>query len=155
MHYSGSDSFTDVICGLDVTIVGEYRGVLNIRTVKDSDGQAFLAHNNYETIETITNPATGNQLIITANGVFHEQHADQVEGNIWSFTFKDAGTFTLTTPDSTRLLRDRGVVEIRNVFDILGDAQPSGDLLSEELLSIHGPHADESTFCGTFLGQLT
>jgi hypothetical protein len=78
VRYSGTDSSSDTICGLGVTIDFAFSGVLVIRTVKDSDGQAFLAHNNYETVETITNPATGNQIIITANGVFHEQRATHV-----------------------------------------------------------------------------
>lgn len=43
MRYSGSDSFTNTICGLDVTIDTEFHGVFTIRTVKDSGGQAFLA----------------------------------------------------------------------------------------------------------------
>jgi hypothetical protein len=53
-HYSGTDSFTETICGLDLTIDVEFRGVLVIRALKDSDGQAFLAQKNYETVETIT-----------------------------------------------------------------------------------------------------
>lgn len=154
-HYSGTDSFTETICGLDVSIDVEFSGVLTIRTVKDSGGQAFLAHNNYETIETITNPANGQQLLIHANGVFHEQRAEHIEGNVWAFEFLDAGTFTLTDLGGNRLLRDRGVVKIRQIFDTLGDGQPGGELISEVLLSIGGPHATEETFCQTFLGQLT
>ena len=155
MRYSGSDSFTNMICGLDVTIDVEYRGVFTIRTVKDSGGQAFLAHDNHESVETITNPATGNQLIITTNDVFHEQRAKHVDGNAWLFEAVNAGTFTLTTPEGARLLRDRGVIKFRAVFDTLGDGQPGGIQLSEEVLAVHGPHADESTFCSAFLGQLT
>ncbi len=154
-RYSGSDSFTNTICGLDVAVDVEYRGVFTIRTVKNSGGQAFLAHDNHESVETITNPANGNQLIITTNDVFHEQHAKHVEGDAWMFEAVNPGTFTLTTPDGTRLLRDRGVVKFRAVFDTLGDGQPGGILITEEVLAVHGPHADESTFCSTFLGQLT
>jgi hypothetical protein len=154
-RYSGTDSFSDTICGLGVTIDVEFSGVLVIRTVKDSDGQAFLAHNNYATVETITNPATGNQIIITANGVFHEQRATHVSGNLWSFDLQDAGTFTITDLDGNRLLRDRGVVKLRQLFDTLGDSQPGGILITEELLAIHGPHAEESIFCGVVVDQLT
>ena len=71
MRCSGSDSFTNTICGLDVTIDTEFHGVFAIRTVKDSGGQ------------------------------------------------------------------------------------PGGVQISEEVLAVHGPHANESTFCSTFLGQLT
>ena len=155
MRYSGSDSFTNTICGLDVTIDTEFHGVFTIRTVKDSGGQAFLAHDNHESVDTITNPDTGKQLIITTNDVFHEQRAKHVEGNAWMFEAVTAGTFTLTTLDGTRLLRDRGVMKVRAVFDTLGDGQPGGILISEEVLAVHGPHADDSTFCSTFLAQLT
>ncbi len=154
-RYSGTDSFSDTLCGLAITGTVEFNGVLMIRTVKDSDGQAFLAHNNYETVEIITNPATGSQVVLTANGVFHEQRATHVSGNLWSFDILDAGTFTLTDPDGNRLLRDRGVLKIRQVFDTLGDSQPGGVLITEEFLAIHGPHAEESTFCGVVLDQLT
>jgi len=155
VKYSGTDSFTTTDCGLDVSVDVAFNGVLHIRTVKDSDGQAFLAHNNYDTTETITNPANGQQLIIRANGVFHEQRATHIEGDIWAFEFLDAGTFTLSDLDGNVLLRDRGVVKVRQVFDTLGDSQPGGEILSEELLSIAGPHATEDTFCQTYLAQLT
>ena len=155
MHYSGTDSFTDTLCGLAITGTVEFSGVTTVRTVKGSDGQAFLAHNNYETVETITYAATGNKIVFTANGVFHEQRASHVSGTVWSFDFLDAGTFTITDLDGNRLLRDRGVIKIRQLFDTLGDSQPGGILISEELLALHGPHADESTFCNVVLDQLT
>jgi hypothetical protein len=155
LHFSGTDSFTDTICGLDVTVDVEFSGVSVIRTVKDSGGQAFLAHNNFETTETITNPVNGQQLVININGVFHEQRATHVEGTVWAFESIDAGTFTLYDPDGNRLLRDRGVVKLRAIFDTLGDSQPGGVLIVEELLAIHGPHADESTYCNVVLAQLT
>ena len=72
-----------------------------------------------------------------------------------TFEAADAGTFTLTTLDGTRLLRDRGTIKFLGIFDTLGDGQPGGILISEELLAVHGPHADDCTFCGTFLGALT
>lgn len=153
-RYSGTDSFTDTLCGLAITGTVEFSGVVTLRTVKDSDGQAFLAHDNYQFVETITYPATGNQLIITGNGVFLEQHATHISGDVWRFEAQDAGTFTLTDPDGNRLLRDRGVVKLVGVFDTLGDSQPGGILLSEEV-RFHGPHADDSTFCAAVLGQLT
>ena len=151
-RYSGTDSFTATDCGLDVAVQVEFRGVVTIRTVNDSDGQAFLAHDNYESTETITHD--GNQLVLHGNGVFHEQRGRHVEGTIWAFEFIDAGTFTMLDADGNRLLRDRGVIKIRTVVDTLGDSQPGGILLSEELLALHGPHADESTFCTLFLGEL-
>ncbi|MFI7067360.1 hypothetical protein ACIBL3_40650 [Kribbella sp. NPDC050124] len=154
-RYSGSDSFDDTICGLAAHFDVEFSGVVTIRTVKGSDGQAFLAHDNYLTVETVTNPANGQQIVIRANGVFLEQHATHVSGNIWRFEARDAGTFTITDPAGHRLLRDRGVVVLGAVFDTLGDSQPGGVLVVEDPPVFHGPHSDDATFCGVVLDQLT
>jgi hypothetical protein len=154
-HYSGSDSFTDTVCGLDVTIDVEFSGVVVIRTVKDSDGQAFLELNNYEFTETHTNLATGNQLILSGNGVFHELRGTLVEGTVWAFDALDAGMFTVTDPDGNVLLRDRGVVRLHAIFDTLGDSQPGGVLISEDPPVFHGPHSDDAAFCAVYVDQLT
>jgi hypothetical protein len=155
VKYSGSASFNHTICGLDVTNELEFSGVRVIREVKGSDGEAYLAHNNYATVETLTNPDTGRQVIARHNGVFHEQRGTHLGGDIWAFDVLDAGTYTLTTPDGARLLRERGVVKLHQVFDLEGDGQPGGILLSEELTAVNGPHTPESAFCTAFLGALT
>ena len=154
-HFEGTDSFTDTICGVDVINDLVFSGVSIIREVKGSDGQAFLAHNNYATVETITNPDTGKQIIITNNGNFREQRGTHVSGTIWAFDSKDSGTFRITDVDGNLLLFDRGVVALHTVFDTLGDSQPGGEFISEELTAIHGPHADDSTFCAVIIDQLT
>jgi hypothetical protein len=38
------------------------------------------------------------------------------------------------------VLRDRGRLTFRAVFDTLGDGEPGGELIEQELTSISGPH---------------
>ena len=152
---SGDYSFDETICDIDVEIVGSFSVVVINRPVPDSDGQAFFGHTTYEFSEVHTNDDNGHQLLVRGKGVFHETSATHVEGDIWEFEAIDAGTFTLSTADGERLLRDRGVIKLRAVFDTLGDGQPGGEVLVEEVTSIHGPHADDSTFCDVYVAEMT
>jgi len=151
---TGEFSFTEEVCGLEVEINGTFTVVIITREVPNSDGQAFFGHNTYDVLEVHTNPDTGEQVLIRAKGVFHETSAEHVEGDIWRFKAIDAGTFTLSDSDGNRLLRDRGVVRFTVLFDTLGDSQPGGVVLEEEV-TFHGPHADEDTFCNVYVGALT
>ena len=42
--------------------------------------------------------------------------------------------------DGNVVLRDRGRVTFRALLDTLGDGEPGGELLEQELTSISGPH---------------
>jgi hypothetical protein len=152
---SGDYSFGENICGIDVEIAGSFSVVVINRPVPDSDGQAFFGHTTYEFSEVHTNTANDHQLLVRGKGVFHETSATHVEGDIWEFEALDAGTFTISTTDGERLLRDRGVVKFRALLDTLGDGQPGGELLEEEITAVHGPHADDSTFCGVYVAEMT
>ena len=85
-----------------------------IRTVRDSDGQAFSGHSTFQFSETITladdDPATNE--FVTTKGVdnFVEQHATHVSGTVWQFEAISAGTFVVRDADGNVLLRDRGVL---------------------------------------------
>jgi hypothetical protein len=158
-HYSGSDAFDEEICGLEVHLEVTFRGSFHTLPVKGTGGQAFFAHDNYEFREVITvvggDPAT---FVTThGNGVFHEQHATPRpdEGPyVYEFEAIDAGTFTLRDSSGKVLVRDRGVVQLTAVFDTLGDSQPGGVLISEDVV-FRGPHSDDETFCAAFVGALT
>jgi hypothetical protein len=158
-HYSGSDAFDEEICGLEVHLEVTFRGSFHTLPVKGTGGQAFFAHDNYEFREMITvvggDPAT---FVTThGNGVFHEQHATPRpdEGPyVYEFEAIDAGTFTLRDSSGKVLVRDRGVVQLTAVFDTLGDSQPGGVLISEDVV-FRGPHSDDETFCAAFVGALT
>lgn len=158
-HFSGSDSFDEEVCGLDVHIEVTFRGSFHTLPAKGSDGQAFFGHTNYEFREVITlvggDPAT---FVTThGHGVFHEQHATprpELGPYVYEFEAIDAGTFTLRDSSGTVLIRDRGVLQLTAVFDTLGDSQPGGVLISEDIV-FRGPHSDDETFCAAFVGALT
>jgi hypothetical protein len=154
-HYDDSDSFTTENCGIEVSVQIRSTGVFTLWPVKDSDGQAYRGLNNYEDTEHVTNPATGQQLVIHANGVQNINSVRHVEGDIWEFDFVDAGTYTMYDADGTVLLRDRGLVKTRALIDTLGDGQPGGEFISDEPLLIAGPHSTDDAFCTAFLGALT
>jgi len=129
--------------------------VSTIRTVRDSDGQAFSGHSTFQFSETITladdHPATNE--FVTTKGVdnFVEQHATHVSGTVWQFEAISAGTFVVRDADGNVLLRDRGVLQLTAVFDTLGDGQPGGVLISETVV-VRGPHSD--AFCEVVTAEL-
>lgn len=154
-HYSGTDAFDEEICGLDTHLETAFRGHFITRPAKGSD-QAFLAFNNYEFREVITlagNP-TGPYVTTHGNGVFVEQHATHLYGNVYEFEAIDAGSFTLRDSTGKLLIRDRGVVKLTAVFDTLGDNMPGGVLISEDAV-FHGKFSEEDAFCAAFVGALT
>lgn len=155
-HWEGTDSFDVEDCGVVLHIDAAFDGVTTIRVVRGSDGQAFLAHDNYEFSETITladdDPTTNEYVTTHGKGNFVEQHATHLYGDVWRFEAIDAGTFTVRDSDGNVLLRARGVVQLTAVFDTLGDGEPGGVLISEEVV-VRGPHPD--TFCDVVLAELT
>lgn len=140
-HYSFDETESFVECGIaiDAHFVGG--GNFLVREVEGSDGQAYLAHDNYWFEVTWTNADTGAWLLIRGGGVFKEMTATHVEGDIWEFTAMDAGQqFVIEDSDGNVVLRDRGRITFRALFDTLGDGEPGGELLEEEITGIHGPH---------------
>jgi len=155
--YSGTDSFDEPdFCGIAVHFEVEFSGVSKVLPVKDSDGQAFLGFDNYEVSEIIS---TEHGWIRTyGNGAFHEQHATQVEGNVWEFAFIDAGTFRVYDADGTLLLRATGVFKASEQFDTLGDFQPGAvpvEPSTFQVLADNGQKISDSDFCDTVLPELT
>ena len=147
-HYSVTDAFSYSDCGFPVDVEVEGSGLLTIRTVKGSD-QAFLGFDNYEFREVHTNAATGEWFVIRGNGLFRDTSATLIEGNIYEFTIKESGQpFVVEDSSGNVVMRDRGLLQFRAVFDTLGDGEPGGDLLEFELVSIHGPHpGQDADFC--------
>ena len=140
-HYEWSDSGTFVECGLTLHSEASGYGRLLVTEVAGSDGQAFLAHDNYTFRNVLTNTANGEWFLIRGRGMFKEMTGVHVEGNIWEFTAQDVGQpFVIEDSDGDIVLRDRGRVTIRVVFDTLGDGAPGGVTLEEELTGFSGPH---------------
>jgi hypothetical protein len=151
-HIHGEEAETGSFeeCGLtiefDFTVT--FHDVL--REVPGSDGQAFLGHSNFKFRNVLTNAATGEWFVIRGHGLFKEMTARHVEGDIWEFTAHEAGQpFVVEDSDGNVVLRDRGLITRRVLFDTLGDHQPGGIVLEEEITGIHGPHPglDPAAFC--------
>lgn len=136
------DSFTDTRffddCGF--TIRSEFTVGFHvlIRQAPNSDGQAFLGQENIRLYEVLTNPATGEWFVNCTTTTFKEVTARHIDGTVWEFTVHDVGTRVFETSDGQVVLRDSGQVALRAVFDTLGDGQPGGVLLQEEVTGVHG-----------------
>src|SRR5687768_16197773 len=85
-HYSFSESFPDVICGVSVRhdVVGS--GVAHVRVGKGELDTLFFGIDNYEWTDTLTNEANGNFVLIEHNGVVHDIKGTHVEGSIFEAT---------------------------------------------------------------------
>lgn len=120
-----------------------------IREVHGSGGQAFLGHENVTFRTVYTNADTGAWMVIRGKFLFKEMTATHVEGDIWEFTGMDVGQpFTVEGSDGNVVLRDRGRVTYRVLFDTLGDGQPGGEVLESEQTGANGPHpGGDADFC--------
>ena len=111
------------------------------REVPGSDGQAFLAQDNYHFTNVLTNRDTGDWFLLRGQGVLKEKTATQIAGDVWAFTSIEAGQpFVVEDSDGNVIVRDRGMLETRVVIDTLGDSELGGIELKFELLADHGSH---------------
>jgi hypothetical protein len=154
--YSFTDSFDEPdFCGIAVHFEVEGSGVSHVLPVKGSDGQAFLAFDNYEFTEVIT--TQDGSIRTNGNGSFHEQKATHISGDIWEFQFVDAGTFRVYDSDGNLLLRSTGVFKASEQFDTFGDSQPGGEPVPDtfEVVAQHGQSFTDEEFCAAVLPELT
>jgi hypothetical protein len=140
-HYEFADSSSFDDCGFTIESEFTASGHFMLREIEGSDGQAFLGHDNYSYREVLTNPETGAFFVVHGKAMFKELTGQQVEGDIWEFTAQEVGQpFVVEDSDGNVVLRDRGRLTFRALFDTLGDGEPGGELLEQELTSISGPH---------------
>ena len=153
--YEFTDSFDDTLCGIAVHFEVSGSGMFVTHPVKDSDGQAFFGHDNYEFTEVISTDA--GFITTSGNGNFREQKATHIEGTIWEFEALDAGTFRVYDASGDLLAKANGVVKMRQQFDTLGDSQPGGVPVPDtfEVLVEHGQVLSEDEFCAAVLPELT
>jgi hypothetical protein len=135
---SSTDTFSD--CGIEsIEIAHEAHGTFTARALRDSDGQAWLGHNNYTWEDHFRNPANGRSFSLGANGNWREVRGTHLDGDIWAFDWKDSGaTFVLRDQSGSVVWRDRGTISGRDVIDTLGDGEVGGEYLSSDLTSLKG-----------------
>jgi hypothetical protein len=155
-RYDNRGDFDPECPGLDLTVQFRYRGVNAIRNVRGSNGQAFLASDDYRFREVWVDNSTGD-VVITITGAydFEEVSARRVPkasvpedlippeglvGPIYLFREVVQGWDVVRDADGKALYRTRGTVVGRNLFDTLGDSQPGGRSLSFETIKVIGPH---------------
>jgi hypothetical protein len=148
-HYENVEvgSFDD--CGFTIDFESTDSGHFMVREVEGSGGQAFLGHDNYQFRNVLTNPETGALMVVRGHGLFREVTARHVAGDIWEFTANETGQpFVVEDSEGNLVLRDRGRVTFRALFDTEGDGQPGGILLEEEVAGVSGPHPGlDIAFC--------
>jgi hypothetical protein len=153
-HFSFTDSFQDVICGVSVRHDVLVSGVAHLRVGKGDLASAFLSIDKHRVVETLTNEANGNIVRIEHNEVRHDVQATHVSGSIFMFTTIFAGQPILIRDMTGQVVsRDRGVIRQTYLFDTLGDDTPGGLELEQLGLLVSGPHPllpgvfDEEAFC--------
>ena len=153
-HFSFSESFPDVICGVSVRHDVEVSGVGHVRVGKHDLTTAFLGMENYAGTGTLTNEANGNFVTVEHNGLLHDTKATLVSGTTFRFETIESGQPIRIRDMTGRVVaRDRGVIRETYLFDTLGDDTPGGQYLERLRLEVSGPHSmffgdfDEAAFC--------
>jgi hypothetical protein len=146
-EFADTGSFDDCGFSIEYDLTATFHVL--IREVPGSDGQAFIGQENFNFRNVHTNPATGAWFLVRGRELFKEVTARHVEGDIWEFTVHEVGQpFVIEDSNGNVVLRDRGRISIRAVFDTLGDGQPGGILLEEEITGVRGPHPGlDADFC--------
>lgn len=128
-------------CGYEISVDAVESGHLLVREVRGSDGAAYVAHENYRDRYVLTNTATGQWFETRGSGLFKELQGQHLEGTLWEFSVMDAGrTFTVLDSSGRTVLRNRGRVSMRVVFDVGDDRAPGGEVVSVEVLHGSGKH---------------
>jgi hypothetical protein len=140
------------LCGIAVVRDSTFSGTFRVRLDKASDGQAFFQRLNLQFRDTFTNPLNDRSLSFEGKSLTNEVTATHLTGDIYAFTTIEAGQpFVVRDGDGDVVLRDRGVIRHRVVFDTLGDGAPGGTALDDEVIGVGGPHPgfdlSEEAFC--------
>ena len=149
--YADQYTFVDDSCGFPLEVVGEVKGTYRLRQGKGKTASAFFLRDRFTYREVVTNLETGGWFVLRGSGVFNEVKARRVSGTVFEFTAVEAGQpFVIEDSTGTVVVRDRGVLRHRILFDTLGDDVPGGEFVLDLGTSVHGPHpgfADDFPFC--------
>jgi len=151
--YQETSHFRD--CGLRLREDTVGGGHFLVFPIPESNGEAWLGHDNYWFRSVLTNRDTGEYVVVSGRGLFKEMNGTQIEGDIWEFTALEAGQpLVLRDSEGGVLLRLRGVVKYEATFDLLGDGMLGGVLLEANIVHVGGPDPDyEFHFCDV-IGEL-
>src|SRR3954451_14527263 len=109
-HYSASDSFPDVVCGVPVRHDTAVRGVFHIRVGTGDLASSYYFLDNFNGMSIVTNEANGNFVRFEHNGLIHDIKGTRVSGSIFIFTTIVSGQPDAIFDMSGRVVaRDRGV----------------------------------------------
>jgi hypothetical protein len=144
-------AFTYDDCGFPVEVEGLASGQYRIREGKGAEAGTFFLRDTFSYREVHTNLDTGLSFVQRGHGVFNEVQATPLGGTIFEFEAVEAGQpFVIEDSAGNVVVRDRGALRHRIIFDTLGDDEPGGAVLEELGTSVHGPHpgfADDFPFC--------
>ena len=148
-NYANHYEFSYDDCGFPVDVAGDTEQRYRVRSGTGPDAGAFFLHNRYSFTETQTNPETGAFVTVEMHGVYNEIKATRLSGSVFEFVAVDAGQpFSLFDSNGDLVMRDRGSVRLRVVFDTLGDDEPGGEVVTEFEPTLHGPHpSHDADFC--------
>ncbi|TDO27485.1 dienelactone hydrolase family protein [Kribbella sp. VKM Ac-2527] len=139
--YSGTDSYVYDDCGYPVEVQAEFSGSYRVRAGKNGDQSAFFLKDTSSYRETHTNLDTGEWFVVRGQSVTNEIGATRVEGSVFEFVTVVAGQpFVVEDSSGNVVLRDRGAVRYRTLFDTGGDGEPGGTFLEFLGAEISGPH---------------
>jgi hypothetical protein len=138
-RYSGTDSFTE--CGFQGESTFSGRVMIKDATPA-AGGQFFYFQDNYQYRDVITDPATGEFVVVRGDGIFKEVQARQVEGSVFTSLTHEAGQpFVVEDMSGRVVVRDLGMITLSYVFDTLGDSAPGGISLTDAVVvRVSGPH---------------
>lgn len=137
--YNFPYKFKDKCQGLKFEVKGRSRGYETIYNVPGSGGQAFLDDNRNRYREVWTNMATGRKAYVSGESRFREVKATHVKGDVWRFRSLLSGApFVVKNDKGNVVLAEWGVLVVDTTFDTLGDSQPGGEPLDDEVVSSRG-----------------
>jgi hypothetical protein len=151
--FTFEESHTEDICGLEVRHDFAVEGHFRTRTGKGDLDQAFFGQSSARITDTFTNLANGAFFTSEARVTGMDVKATPLGDDIFEFKFRESGMGIVRDMDGNVVLRDRGAIWMRVVFDTLGDSEPGGEILDETVIRVSGPHPgfeqDEDAFCAT------
>jgi hypothetical protein len=138
-RYSETDSF--IACDF-YEVESTFEGFFMIKDARPStQGQFFEFQVREKYSDVWTNPETGDFFTLSGNWFGKELKPRLVEGTIYTFEFIQAGQpFVITDMTGRVVLRDRGLIRLSLLFDLLGDGEPGGVFLDASVVRVSGPH---------------